>query len=614
MNSFDGLLQEGSAVEAIEFRLTCLESNAGEYRVDVDFAKGSAIVLSAVSLPLSLTPIGVVGAFVGVVGYAYSLWADAARTKKIYPLPGIRKTVGELFSNAVNHGNGEDGEDLISSTTAYLDRNDAFEYEVLIDHGEKIATLLNSIPANYRPFAYRYLFRKVKSSGYLPATADLSNQIALLQAQKQEVPPPELPPTSPQSTGGNDSIDVVPVGGENPFEYADKERSVSVSLNPEINVHNHLERTNQAPKNVSPPQSDRRVSPPDLSLYPDVRDRMQILLKAMSESGFPLGTLLNHSFVWCWGRSQSGKTTIALLLAIARMAMGHKISYFSTDTDYPTTLNWMRIEDTPEGYAIALDDVRKKILDADKAQLKGVGCIFDEILEAYTEHEIEIQPLLKSVLMRGAKVGAGVIGISQADTSTAHGLKGIDSAWRDERLSIHAIHEENKTGERFPTGRYEVDRDGATEQWFLPEWMLGELNEYGQPDPVIWLIKFFPELLIHHSEKMHETLGSSVRNEPIKMGSSAVQTGLQHEPMNRSENSFEPMNRSSGRGFTEMNRSGYLFMNQQFTLPEARVQVAGLIDIGLNQTQIIQILWKAKKGGTEAYKIAVAEYKFLTGS
>lgn len=268
-----------------------------------------------------------------------------------------------------------------------------------------------------------------------------------------------------------------------------------VAVHVPVNVHNHMgQQAKPTPKTASPAQSDRRTSAPDLSLYPDPRERMMALLKAMAQSGLPLGTLLKHPFVWCWGQSQSGKTTIALLLTIARMAMGYRVSYFSTDDDYPRNLPWSRVEDSPEGYAVALDDAKETISKASKHALKGYGWLIDEMFAAYTEHGIKIQPILKCVLMKGAKTGAAVIGISQLDTSEAHGLKGVDDAWRRERVEIEAIHLEDELGERFPTGRYVVRRGESPEEWIMPEWMLTEQNQWGHFDPVVWVLNRFPEL------------------------------------------------------------------------------------------------------------------------
>jgi hypothetical protein len=113
---------------------------------------------------------------------------------------------------------------------------------------------------------------------------------------------------------------------------------------------------------------------------------------------------------------------------------------------------------------------------------------------AYGTYELELNPLLNAALMKLAKTCGTLIGISQVDTSGAHGLKNIDASWRSERVSIQAIHEEDELGDRSPTSRYIVTRGDESFEWSIPEWMLTELNEWGHPDPVVWLLNRFPEL------------------------------------------------------------------------------------------------------------------------
>lgn len=376
---------------------------------------------------------------------------------------------------------------------------------------------------------------------------------------------------------------------------------VTVQVTPDIDIHNHIGSGagSRAVKPAAPAQSERRTAPPNLSLYDDPKQRMQVLLKAMAESGFPLGSLINHPFVWCWGRSQSGKTTIALMLAIARLAMGHRVSYFTTDDDYPRSLPWERVEDSPEGYSCALDDVAGTISEASKGGLMGHGWVFDEMFAAAAQHGIAIQPLLTTVLMKGAKTRGGAIGISQADTSSAHGLKGIDAAWRDERVSIQALHEEDELGDRHPTGRYVVSRGDSSEEWTLPEWMLTQLNQYGQPDPVVWMQQNFPELV-----SVQRGSRTALR---------VVQDGSAGSGLNRAVQPVQALNRSDIKPVQDSVQAGSRFVNQQFDEEEARSKVSELVQLGLNQTQIIQVLWGAKKGGNVAYQTAVAEYKVLMG-
>lgn len=267
------------------------------------------------------------------------------------------------------------------------------------------------------------------------------------------------------------------------------------SITVPVSVHNHLgQQRSAAPRTASPAQAERRTEAPDLSLYPEVTERMTVLLQAMAESGFPLGSILKRPFVWCYGGSQSGKTTAAMLLSAARIAMGEQVGYLSTDHDVEP-LKWSSLSLGPEPYADELAKRADRIRRANKNELRGQGLCVDEMYSAHTEWGIDLNQVMGPLLEKGAKSKLLFIGISQQDTSGAHGLTNIDAAWRQTRSVLEAIHEFDEHGEPYPSGRYLYSHGGGQkEEWTLPEWMLGELNSYGDPCPVVWLLNRFPEL------------------------------------------------------------------------------------------------------------------------
>lgn len=55
------------------------------------------------------------------------------------------------------------------------------------------------------------------------------------------------------------------------------------------------------------------------------------------------------------------------------------------------------------------------------------------------------------------------------------------------------------------------------------------------------------------------------------------------------------------------------FTVEDLTLQQAQNRIAELRTAGLNQTQIIFILWRAKRGGGKTYQDALAQYKLITG-
>ncbi|MBD1995124.1 hypothetical protein H6G00_00580 [Leptolyngbya sp. FACHB-541] len=485
--NFEDYLLQGKILDALRYRVGVLQRTAEKERSNCDGARLVSLGAIAISLPF-VAPLPGVGVMAGIAGFSYlgTVWRDFQTSGKLCLLPGSRIGAGDILSLFGLAGEEvSPREQQLMRVMDFLPYEQRVEYAVLVDDEPAIADLLKRLPAQDRLAGYAYMVRRM-ALGDVKAL-DLVEVKAAIAAEPAE-PTGSAPPTQLQPPSA-----VLPAVG------ADKEgdlHSVNLALNPEINVHNHLGRYTNPQKAASPGQAYRQIEAPDLSLYSDVGKRMEALLKSMAQSGFPLGKLLNQPFVWAWGRSQSGKTTIALLLALARAALGHRVSYFTTDDDYPRQVNWSRVEDSPEGYAVALDEVRDTIAQSPKGSLAGHSWLFDEMFAAAAEYDIKIQPLLKIVLMKGAKSKGCVIGISQADTSKAHGLSGIDEAWRVERVSVEAIHEEDELGQRSPTGRYLVSKgnEEGTEEWTLPEWMLTELNQWGSPDPVVWLLNRFPEL------------------------------------------------------------------------------------------------------------------------
>jgi hypothetical protein len=409
-----------------------------------------------------------------------------------------------------------------------------------------------------------------------------------------------------------------------------------------LNIHNHIGgKASQAQsKTASPPQSERRTIAPDLAAYPDVQQRLQVLLKAMTESGFPIESLTYSPFVWCFGLSQSGKTTFAMLLSLIRIAGGARIGYASADN--AVALPWTSYSVGPRPYAHALEACTDTILNADDDSLAGWGYVFDEMLRAYQQYEIPLNDLLNAVLAKGAKTGAGIMGISQNDTSSAHGFVGADTQWRSERVLVHAIHTKNAKGKRSPTGRYGVTDDGVTTEFTIPEWMLTRLNDRGHPCPVAWFMEQFPELQARSNPPPNPSAPapswasprpvsavSDFVSPPISAVSAISESGpfskrvsAPMETLKRRETgTFEPQV-SAVSDFISPFRFGetgekqpdqpILYGETKQKREDAITLIQRLKSSGLSQTLIVQTIWGVTAGGGKSYTEALAQYKELT--
>jgi hypothetical protein len=398
-----------------------------------------------------------------------------------------------------------------------------------------------------------------------------------------------------------------------------------------LSIHNHIGgKASQAQsKTASPPQSERRTIAPDLAAYPDVQQRLQVLLKAMTESGFPIESLTYSPFVWCFGLSQSGKTTFAMLLSLIRIAGGARIGYASADN--AVALPWTSYSVGPRPYAHALEACTDTILNADDDSLAGWGYVFDEMLRAYQQYEIPLNDLLNAVLAKGAKTGAGIIGISQNDTSSAHGFVGADTQWRSERVLVHAIHTKNAKGKRSPTGRYGVTDDGVTTEFTIPEWMLTRLNDRGHPCPVAWFMEQFPELQARSNPPPNPSAPAPSWASPRPVSAVSAVSGSEALPK-RVSNPFQIVKRRE-TGTSEPQGFAVSDFISPFQNPETPVKdpdqvplygemklkredaiqlIQRLRSNGLSQTLIVQTLWGVTPGGTKGYVEAHAQYKELT--
>jgi hypothetical protein len=221
-------------------------------------------------------------------------------------------------------------------------------------------------------------------------------------------------------------------------------------------------------------------------------------MQAMAAEGMPIGSILKHPFVMAIGGSQSGKTSLATVLSLLRMAMGYSVAYASVDDDIPQ-VRWSEVTGDPDGYVEAMAAVADTLSNANKGQLVGRAWMFDEILRSAQEYGADITKLLIPCLTKGAKGGGLVVVVTHAKTCSAHNLKtGFAEAWDRDRVAIEAIRAMDEFGEYYPTGKYKVNIPGeAPQDWQWPSWMTA------QGCPVAWMLDQFPELRGRPKSKQH---------------------------------------------------------------------------------------------------------------
>jgi len=194
--SFSTLLTQGQIADAFESRIADLEQEAHEFRLDVESGKLLSAALSVVGLVLSANPvIAVLGGF-GMCGYAWMVLTDYQKTKKLLPIPCLRKGVFELFAAAGQYSDTRQvqPDDPTDDVSSCLPPAQATEYQLLALAGDRLVPFLKQVPAERRFAAYRYTLRQVAIRHALPTleeaiAASDAPALPIADTGLQQVPP-----------------------------------------------------------------------------------------------------------------------------------------------------------------------------------------------------------------------------------------------------------------------------------------------------------------------------------------------------------------------------------------------------------------------------------------
>ena len=461
--SFSALLTRGQIADAFEQRIADLEQEAHEFRLDVESGKLLSAALGVVGLALSANPlIAVLGGF-GIFGYVWMVLEDYRKTKKLLPIPCMRKGLFELFSAAGEYTDTRQlqPDDPTDDVSSCLPPAQATEYQLLSLAGDRLVPFLKQVPADRRFNAYRYCLRQVAIRHALPT---LEEAIAASDA-------PALPVVE------GDGVEPLAGGESLPVLPAD------TTLQPE------------APTVLQGDgASDAAGGAPDLSSG-TLEERIERVMDALERDGFPVVQLIDEPFLWSYGESQSGKTTIINLVNACRLGLGFKVSYASTDNDFPP-LKWDILSIGEAKYKDYLGTVVELASEAKKGQLEGTAFTLDEIFQVAQILDLDLAPLMTAAIAKANKSRACYSFITQNDTLTGLKLEGVRDAFENMRVFItaHAVRPQ-KRGRPHPSGSYTIQfPKRPPETWTLPGWILTDTNGYGEPDPVQWLLNRIPEL------------------------------------------------------------------------------------------------------------------------
>ena len=246
---------------------------------------------------------------------------------------------------------------------------------------------------------------------------------------------------------------------------------------------------------------------------PNVQEMLQLPIKKRAEemmrhlklSGCNLRPYIYDKVIIATGTQRSGISTIIVLIGILEAALlGKQLRYITSDGDiYPVAFNGLA--NGAEFYGKATEEIEA----TRPGQASDVVWIFDEVTKQSTPVK---EGLWEQLLTGFVKTGASARLITHGTTMKAIGFPaGMADQVKTEAVIVKALRKSDAVGReaaaslpnggQHPSGEYrrqELVKDALTdvkgEMLQLPEWLLFDTNEQGNPCYVRTLLKYFPEL------------------------------------------------------------------------------------------------------------------------
>lgn len=236
-----------------------------------------------------------------------------------------------------------------------------------------------------------------------------------------------------------------------------------------------------------------------------IQKRAEKMLSELALSGCDLGPYIYDKVLIATGTQRSGKSTIVVIIGILEAALlGKELRYITSDGDiYPVAFSG--IANGSKYYSMAAKEIESTQL----GQASNIVWIFDEITKQDTETKTQ---LWEQLLTGFVKTGASARLITHGITMKAIGFPvGMSDQVKSESVILKAQRESDlmdrskaaslPNGGHYPSGSYKRQelhgdclRDVAEEHLQLPDWLLFDTNEQGNPCYVRSLLKYFPEL------------------------------------------------------------------------------------------------------------------------
>jgi hypothetical protein len=512
-------LEAGDTARWLTIRREDLLSKARDDRTGMNLSKTITMAGAiAGGLCYAVSPLGVAGAIVSGIGYAWAVAQDMNDSHIFAPLPFVR---GDFFEFLQAMGDAEMREEYFSHQNeqadlmGHLEPFERKEYAMLAVHTHTLSDYLEQIEEGKRFYAYRWLLQWfVQLQGNVPGVEELHSHmrsvkvdsainyqhVKALRSQQEQIA---------QITG-------IP-GLSSPLQTVSLPQAQTVSLPTAqaASIPGLSKVESSTAQSANSQQSNETIK--------QTQAKAQKIIEKLETDGFEIREIMAGQIIGIAGTQRGGKGTLAGLCAVLNLAIDstQTVEYFTSGVDvYPfkcrlhCALSYpnLDIQDADKQVARDLLAFLKKLANSEPYSQTGLILVIDECLTLLGQLEAKDRAwAIKYLLSNSAKTGACIIMVLHANNLTAIAGEETSGMAATFQESVHFIGCKAQSvpmpnnpmrSMNVASGEYFIAdvknfgkaiADGELGQ--VPGWLKKEIHPGSkQPDPVRSLLKFFPEL------------------------------------------------------------------------------------------------------------------------
>lgn len=663
-------LEEGYVADWLKTRKDHLLELAKEERQGCNLSKSIGIIASVVGFIFHATsPLAPIGAVLGISSYLWSMYKDIDQTATFSPIPFIR---GNFLDLVGSMGHTDLRQDYINAMDGFeelkthLPAKEREEYLMLRDHLQVVAQYLLDVQPLKRFHTYGWIVDTyILLKGSFPPVDEVrkySERVAedhiridkgVITAIKERANPssyPSLPANLPVPNISNLSVPSVQTVIQDPTTVLQTQK-----FNP---------TRGEVGTGVSTISIEKSLE--NLKFLP-LHERATTVIQLLNKSGFNVAGCIKGQTTVVAGQQRGGKGTLLAILAILSKALcpGLKIHYFTAGDDvYPfqceelvCARNFPYAANPDAKVAQELMKFLERMAKAEVGSYSDRILVVDEAIALSgclsDEEKLKMATFL---LTRSEKTGCQTFVVLHASNLTAwigaKNTSGLSSTFKTsvtfvgceaESMMVNPMKSINvATGKYFLADANSFGKsipDGELGK--IPAWLKTEIHPLtGMPDPARTLLSIFPELIAVEDSILPSYPQEKTRNEVRDKAREEVQSKvgdislLENENIWMEEEEVKEISLTnafweSGSETVQGTVHGSVQRAVQGTvhgsspkmgtytpmnLSEPQlIKMIEVLALKMNQTEIIEHLWEVKKGGSESYSKARAEFLKFKG-